>query len=175
MDLSNNVFELTNSPIHLSQEEFNNLWEMKPNEAQHCKIFGKTIEVPRKYAVYGVQYRFSGQENQPIEVPSMLTPYLEYGNSILVNWYEDGSNYIGYHSDDEKGLSGCVYAFSYGAERRFKFQNKETKEVDTIMLPNNSLLCMKEKTQQTHKHSLPIMKKVKDKRISITVRTITNK
>lgn len=165
------IYELRESPLKMDEEEFNELWSMKPIEAQQCIIFGKSIDVPRSYAVYGVQYRFAGQENAPVEVPPILEKYLEYGNSVLVNWYEDGSKYIGYHSDNENGLSGCIFAFSYGEKRRFKFMEKATKNVETIMLENNSLLIMKENTQKTHKHSLPVMKKA-DKRISITVRTI---
>jgi hypothetical protein len=168
----NDVFELCEAPVTFNEEQFELLWHMKPMESQQCKIFGKTIDVPRKYAVYGAQYSFGGQENSPVEVPLILEPFLEFGNSILLNWYEDGSKYIGYHSDDERGLKGCVYGFSYGASRKFKFQNKKTKEVDTIVLENNSLVIMKENTQKTHKHSLPVMKNVSERRISVTVRTI---
>ena len=167
-------FELRESPICLGEDQFEALWAMKPLEAQQCVIFGKTIDVPRNYKVYGEQYRFSGQENVPVEVPLELGEFLAFGNSVLVNWYEDGSKYIGYHSDDERGLSGCVYAFSYGVCRRFKFKNKETDEVDTLMLENNSLLVMSETCQKTHKHSLPVMKKITGRRISITVRTLTH-
>lgn len=165
-------FELIASPVRFDDEQFDMMWAMKPIEAQQCVVFGKTIDTPRNYKVYGAQYRFSGQENEPVAVPAGLDAFLAYGNSILVNWYEDGTKYIGYHSDDERGLNGRVYAFSYGVSRRFKFKNKETNAVDTIMLDNNSLLVMGETCQKTHKHSLPIMKKIKQRRISITVRTI---
>lgn len=166
-----NVYELLESPIKMNEEMFERVWEMKPSEAQYCKMFGKTIEVPRNYAIYGVNYKFAGQENGSIEVPDELKDYLAFGNSILVNWYDNGDKYIGYHSDDERGLSGCVYGFSYGSERRFKFMEKASKEVTTLMLPNNSMLIMKEDTQRLYKHSLPVMKKV-GRRISVTVRTL---
>ena len=166
------IFELQESPIKFNEEQFELLWLMKPMESQQCVIFGKTIDVPRKYAVYGAQYAFAGQKNDPVDVPPILEPFLAFGNSILLNWYEDGTKYIGYHSDDERGLSGCVYGFSYGASRRFKFKNKKTGEVETIVLENNSVLTMKENTQKTHKHSLPVMKNVLERRISVTVRSI---
>lgn len=165
----NEIYTLKKSPIEIN---FDELWKMRPIVPQQCKIFGKTIDVPRNYAVYGVSYDFAGQQNMGNEILSCLEPFLQYGNSILVNWYEDGTKYIGYHSDDEKGLIGEVYGFSYGAERKFKFQNKKTKEIHDLVLEHNSLIIMKENTQKNYKHSLPAMKKVKDPRISVTVRTI---
>ena len=166
-----NVFELIDSPIKMNEEQFEALWAKKPVDSQYCIIFGKTIEVPRNYAIFGENYKFAGQENGSSPVPDELREYLAYGNSILINWYENGEKYIGYHSDNEKGLSKCVYGFSYGAERKFKFMEKATKEVTTLMLPNNSLLIMKDNTQKLYKHSLPVMKRV-GRRISITVRTL---
>ena len=171
----NEIFQLTNAPIEcvLNEEQFELLWAMRPVEEQVCKMFGKTIVVPRKYSLYGSSYNFAGVKNSGInEVPEILTPFLQFGNSILVNYYDDGSNYIGYHSDAEKGLVGRVYGFSYGAARNFKFQNKKTKEVTDVTLESNSMLIMKENTQRDYKHSLPASKKIKDRRISVTVRTI---
>ena len=172
MENKKDIFELIESPIKMNEDQFEALWARKPVEAQYCSMFGKTIEVPRNYAIYGANYKFAGQQNGADDVPDELREYLAFGNSILVNWYENGDKYIGYHSDDERGISGCIYGFSYGAERRFKFMEKATKEVTTLMLPNNSLLIMKENTQKLYKHSLPVMKKV-GRRISITVRTLS--
>tara|TARA_B110000285_G_C14912970_1_gene508830 strand:- start:185 stop:727 length:543 start_codon:yes stop_codon:yes gene_type:complete len=158
------------SPIEIN---FDEIWQMRPTVPQQCKIFGKTIDVPRHYAVYGVSYAFAGQPNISNDVlPPCLEPFLQYGNSILVNWYADGTKYIGYHSDDQKGLVGEVFGFSYGAERKFKFQNKKTKEIHDLVLHHNSLIIMKEHTQKNYKHSLPAMKKVQEPRISITFRTL---
>ena len=106
-------------------------------------------------------------------MPHILQPFLAYGNSILVNYYKDGEDYIGFHSDDEKALvaNQRIHCFSYGAERKFKFKHKQTEEVIDLMLPNNSYLIMKEQTQKNWKHALPVMKKVNNRRISVTVRT----
>jgi hypothetical protein len=166
---TNEIYTLKRSPLEINFEE---LWLLRPITPQQCKIFGKIIDVPRNYAVYGISYGFAGQSNVGNEVLPCLVPFLAYGNSILVNWYEDGSKYIGYHSDDEKGLVGEVFGFSYGAERKFKFQHKKTKEVHNLVLEHNSLIIMKENTQANYKHSLPAMKRILEPRISITVRTI---
>jgi hypothetical protein len=176
VEQDNEIFELKNAPSEccFNEEQFEQLWDMRPDDKQFCVIFGKKIEVPRKYSIYGSSYNFAGVKNSGIEVPTILEPFLQFGNSILVNYYNDGSNYIGYHSDNEKGLVGLVYGFSYGASRNFKFQNKKTKEVTNVILESNSLIIMKEHAQRDYKHSLPASKKIKDRRISITIRTIEN-
>jgi alkylated DNA repair dioxygenase AlkB len=150
---------------------FEEIWRMRPEGDQYARIFGKNIKVPRKYAVYGAQYDFSGQKNKPNPVPLNLKDFLKYGNSILINWYEDGNDYIGYHSDDEKGIVGDTYVFSFGATRNFKFQNKMTKVITTVKLEDGGLLIMNPDCQKHYKHSLPKMKDV-GRRISITVRTM---
>ena len=160
----NEIFQLTNAPDEcaFNEEQFEQLWAMRPVEEQVCKMFGKTIVVPRKYALYGSSYNFAGVKNQGVEeVPEILQPFLQFGNSILVNYYDNGNNYI-----------GCVYGFSYGAARKFKFQNKKTNDVTDVTLESNSMLIMKENTQRDYKHALPASKKIKDRRISVTVRTI---
>ena len=173
----NEIFQLKQAPDDcvINEDQFEMLWSMRPVEEQVCKMFGKTIVVPRKYTIYGSSYNFAGVRNPGVEeVPEILTPFLQFGNSILVNYYDDGSRYIGYHSDDEKGLVGCVYGFSYGAARKFKFKNKKTKEVTDLVLETNSMLIMKENTQRDYKHALPASKKITDRRISVTVRTIVH-
>ena len=165
----------SDGPIRLSSEQFEELWGLRPADQQQVKIYGKNINTPRRYNVYGASYAFAGQENiaNP-EIPDILRPFAVYGNSILVNYYKDGEDYIGYHSDDEKNLiaNQRIHCFSYGAERKFKFKHKKTDEVLDMVLPNNSLLIMKEETQKNWKHSLPVMKKVNNRRISVTIRTI---
>ena len=51
-------------------------------------------------------------------------------NGILVNKYLKGTDYIGRHSDDETGLSNVgVLAISFGAVRKFRIRDKETKKL----------------------------------------------
>ena len=164
-------------PLPVDAAAFEQLWALRPDEPQVFAIYGKEIELGRRYVLYGGSYGFAGQEHAgAAQVPEILRPYLQYGNSILVNFYRDGSEYVGYHSDNQRDLvpNQRIHCFSYGAERRFKFQHKQTKEVLDLMLPNNSLLVMKEHTQRLWKHALPVMKKMKEgdtRRVSVTVRT----
>ncbi len=61
---------------------------------------------------------------------------------------------------------------SFGAERKFSFKHKITKEVHSVFLENGSLLVMKGETQTHWLHRLPPTKKVLKPRINLTFRTI---
>ena len=75
MENMKDVFELIESPIKMNEEQFEALWARKPVEAQYCSMFGKTIEVPRNYAIYGTNYKFAGQQNGADDVPDELREF----------------------------------------------------------------------------------------------------
>jgi len=81
---------------------------------------------------------------------------------------------MAYHSDDEASLgkNTTIASLSFGAERRFLFQHKNTKETISIQLENGSLLVMKAETQAYWAHRLPISTKIKNPRINLTFRTM---
>ena len=53
-------------------------------------------------------------------------------NGVLVNWYQDGEHYIGWHSDDVSQLDqdAPIYTISLGATRTFKI--RETKDKNNV-------------------------------------------
>lgn len=148
-------------------------------------IFGKKIITKRKVAWYGTEefsYKYSGV----IKTATIFTKELlalkkivekesgESYNSCLLNLYHSGEEGMAYHSDGEKMLkkNGAIASLSLGAERKFSFKHKETKQRIDIVLERGSLLVMKEKTQQNWLHRLPPTKKVASPRINLTFRTI---
>ena len=68
--------------------------------------------------------------------------------------------------------NGSIASLSFGAERRFDFKHKLTKQKISINLPSGSLLVMKGETQKHWLHQIPISKKIKSHRINLTFRTI---
>ena len=74
----------------------------------------------------------------------------------------------------EKDLkeNGAIASLSFGAERKFSFKHKITKEVISIVLEHGSLLVMKGATQNNWLHRLPPTKLVSQPRINLTFRTI---
>ena len=95
-------------------------------------------------------------------------------NSCLLNLYHTGEEGMAWHSDGEKDLKkdGAIGSVSFGAERKFSFKNKTTKETISIMLEHGSLLVMKGATQTHWLHRLPPTKKTVKPRINLTFRTI---
>ena len=100
----------------------------------------------------------------------------EIYNSCLLNLYHDGNEGMAWHSDGEKDLkkNGAIASMSFGAERKFAFKHKETKEVVTLFLEHGSLLVMKDTTQSHWLHRLAPSKLVKSARINLTFRTIVH-
>lgn len=148
-------------------------------------IFGKRIETKRKVAWYGdspFEYTYSNNTKKALPWTEELLELKkiienesgESFNSCLLNLYHNGSEGMAWHSDGEKDLkkNGAIASLSLGAERKFGFKHKETKEVISLTLENGSLLIMKDTTQDFWLHRLPPTKKVLGSRINLTFRTI---
>jgi alkylated DNA repair dioxygenase AlkB len=95
-------------------------------------------------------------------------------NSCLLNLYHNGDEGMAYHSDDEKTLAtnSAIASLSFGAERKFSFKHKKTKQTFSLFLENGSLLVMSGATQTNWLHRLPPTKKISEPRINLTFRTI---
>lgn len=148
-------------------------------------IFGRHIITKRKVAWYGdrpFEYTYSNITKQALPwTPELLALKRatekaagETFNSCLLNLYHTGEEGMAWHSDDEKDLKkdGAIGSLSFGAERKFAFRHKQTKEVVSLHLEHGSLLVMKGPTQTHWLHRLPPTKTVKTPRINLTFRTI---
>jgi alkylated DNA repair dioxygenase AlkB len=165
----------------IKKDTFEELWSMRPKEEQYVRIGDSMVTIPRKQKAYGISYTFSGQTAIADPVPAILQPYLDYANSassagnnmILVNWYIDGNEYIGFHADDETQIvsDSNIYIISFGAERTLRFKENATGRNTDFVLPTNSVLTMGGTCQKTHKHSLLKSCKVHNRRISLTIRS----
>lgn len=148
-------------------------------------IFGKKIITKRKVAWYGDK-PFSYTYSNTTKHAYVWTPELlelkarveqesgEHYNSCLLNLYHNGDEGMAWHSDGETDLKkdGAIASLSFGAERRFAFKHKHTKERIELLLAHGSLLVMKDKTQTHWLHRLPPSKKIVSPRINLTFRTI---
>ena len=148
-------------------------------------IFGKHIITKRKAAWYGDSdylYTYSNSTKQALPWTEELTWLRQIirellgtkFNSCLLNLYHNGNEGMGWHSDDEKSLgrNNTIASLSLGAERKFLFKHKQTKQMVSLVLEHGSLLVMKEATQSNWLHSLPKSKNVIESRINLTFRTI---
>lgn len=150
-------------------------------------IFGKRIITKRKVAWYGERpfaYTYSNTTKYALPWTKELRDLKtfieketgETFNSCLLNLYHSGEEGMAWHSDAEKDLrkNGAIGSLSLGAERKFAFRHKQTKEKAELLLEHGSLLVMKGTTQTNWLHRLPPAKKVTALRINLTFRTITD-
>jgi len=81
---------------------------------------------------------------------------------------------MAWHSDAEKTLGDepTIASLSFGAERKFAFKHKITKQTISLVLEKGSLLLMAGTCQQHWLHRLPPTKKVFKPRINLTFRNI---
>ena len=161
------------------------LFNQIPWENDEAMIFGKLILTKRKVAWFGekpFEYTYSKRTkyakfwtSELLELKQKCEEVTgETYNSCLLNLYHDGSEGMAYHSDAEKDLKkhGAIASLTFGAERKFLFKHKTTKEKVEIFLENGSLLVMKGTTQDHWLHRLPPTTKVKTPRVNLTFRTI---
>ena len=164
---------------------FNNLYNTIEWRNDEAIIFGKRIITNRKVAWYGDEeydYTYSNTTKKALPWTKELlrlkniveekteAPY----NSCLLNLYHDGSEGMAWHSDGEKMLqkNGAIASMSFGAERKFSFKHKVSKDATSLILEHGSLLVMKDETQSNWLHRLPPTALVKRPRINLTFRTI---
>ncbi len=148
-------------------------------------IFGKKIITKRKVAWYGdktFEYTYSKSTKTALPWTSELLAIKilaentsgENYNSCLLNLYHNGDEGMAWHSDAETALkkNGAIASLSFGAERRFLFRHKQTKETVAVNLEHGSLLVMKDETQTHWLHRLPTTRSIQRPRINLTFRTV---
>ncbi len=179
-----NYYGLITKPQE-SQKFYHKLVENIVWKNDEAVMFGKHIITKRKVAWYGdesFEYTYSNKTKKALNWTKELIILKklvekhssESYNSCLLNLYHDGSEGMAWHSDGEKDLkrNGAIASMSFGAERKFAFKHKNSKETVSLILENGSLLVMKGETQSHWLHRLPPTKKVKTPRINLTFRTI---
>jgi alkylated DNA repair dioxygenase AlkB len=148
-------------------------------------IFGKKFITKRKVAWYGekaFEYTYSNTTKHALPWTKELLGLKkmiegetgETFNSCLLNLYHSGDEGMAWHSDGETDLKkdGAIGSMSFGAERKFAFKHKQTKEKVELILEHGSLLVMKDTTQTHWLHRLPPTKKITTPRVNLTFRTI---
>jgi len=146
-------------------------------------MFGKAITTKRKVAFYaneGISYTYSKITKNALQwlpvleqVKITIEQYTDQKyNACLLNYYHNGNEGMGWHADNEKEIitHSSIASVSIGANRKFSFKHKISKEVISVILENGSLIEMKGELQQYWLHSLPKSLKVTAPRINLTFR-----
>jgi alkylated DNA repair dioxygenase AlkB len=151
----------------------------------HYRFSGRQFVLPRLqtwHADQGIRYSYS---NNLLETRSW-TPLLSgirakietflniTFNSVLVNWYRNGEDYVGWHADNEPelGEQPFIASLTLGAERAFAYRHKKTSETGSIVLRSGTLLIMQPDFQRHWLHSVPVDKNLAQGRINLTFRQV---
>lgn len=156
-------------------------WKQEP-----IWMFGKKIMQPRLTALYGdpnVAYGYSGiiMNTLPwnatlIFIKSKVEEITKSNfTHVLMNYYRDGQDSMGWHRDNEKNLgkNPTIASVSFGISREFQLRSYKNKgDKKSIMLTHGSLLLMQGETQHFWEHQIPKSKKINNPRINLTFRRV---
>lgn len=189
-------YDLPDADIILIEDFFSNQESKKlyQNLIDHIqwrqdkiKIFGRLINQPRLTAFYGdtdKEYAYSGIVMKPIDwiedllfIKNRVEEFAKiHFTSVLLNYYRDGKDSMGWHSDDEKelGQNPVIGSVSFGESRVFQMRHKIRKEIKRVDIPltNGSILLMRGVTQHFWQHQIPKSSKQLQSRINLTFRNI---
>jgi alkylated DNA repair dioxygenase AlkB len=157
-----------------------------PWRQETLRVWGKLFSQPRLVAWYGDSrsvYTYSGIKLVPLPWTELLLTVKRQVetlagssfNSVLLNYYRDNRDSMGFHSDDEAELGErpVIASLSLGEERTFVLKHK-TKFVKPVRLKlgSGSLLVMMGETQQYWKHGIARETRVCGPRVNLTFRRI---
>lgn len=165
---------------------FKSLKEKVSWKSESIKLFGKSIMQPRLTSFYGDNnqpYRYSNLTMTPNQWFSELNQIKEKVEAIsqhkftcvLLNYYRNGNDSMGWHSDDESslGVNPVIASISFGAERKFMMRHRRLKgHKHNIILGNGSLLIMRGETQHHWHHQIPKTRQPIGPRINLTFRKL---
>lgn len=149
-------------------------------------VYGRHLKTPRLTAWYGdpgVQYRYSGRVEVArgwspaiLKIKASLEEQIPHPmNSVLLNYYRDGRDSMGWHSDDEPelGTNPLIVSVSFGGKRRFHLHHKRDKAKKRwIDLSDGSVLIMAGPLQHHWRHGIYKVSRPLGPRINLTFRHI---
>jgi alkylated DNA repair dioxygenase AlkB len=158
-----------------------------PWRAEHVTVWGKKYLQPRLIAWYGdagQSYMYSGIRLEPLPWTDLLRGVKTLVesladtqfNSVLLNYYRDHRDSMGFHSDDEPELGPrpVIASLSLGEERTFILKHKfdvRSKPI-RLKLESESLLLMKGDTQKNWKHGIDKERRPCGPRVNLTFRRV---
>jgi alkylated DNA repair dioxygenase AlkB len=154
----------------------------------HYIVAGRQFILPRLqtwHADPGITYSYSNNLLETRSWTSLLSDIrakdelcLDFSfNSVLVNWYRNGEDYVGWHADNEPelGEQPFIVSLTFGAERLFEFRHKKSSKNGRLLLRSGTLLIMRPDFQHHWLHSVPIEKNLMEGRINLTFRKVIPK
>ena len=158
-----------------------------PWRAEEIVVWGKRHPQPRLVAWFGdsgSNYTYSGITLAPLPWSPLIADIrsrveIATGarfNSVLLNYYRDQRDSMGFHSDDEPelGRNPIIASVSLGESRTLVLKHKRLKRAKAVRidLASGSLLLMKGETQRNWKHGIEKLDHPCGPRVNLTFRRI---
>ncbi|MES2258805.1 MAG: alpha-ketoglutarate-dependent dioxygenase AlkB [Pseudomonadota bacterium] len=151
--------------------------------AENITVWGKTHPQPRLTAWHGdARYRYSGLTLEPLPWTPLLQQIRQAVeqasarrfNSVLLNYYRDERDSMGFHSDDETelGPDPAIASVSFGEARTFILKHKRLPKTVKLALGDGSLLLMAGALQHHWRHGINKEKSPRGPRVNLTFRHI---
>lgn len=155
-------------------------------EQDHFTMFGKKTPLPRLTAWYGdpeAVYTYSKIEMKPkkwidplVQIRDNLSEQLHVEfNSVLLNYYRNENDHMGWHRDNEKelGPKPLIASISLGDERLFQVRERKNKHhIFEINTGPGSLILMSGNIQTLWEHRIAKRAKRSSERINLTFRWV---
>ena len=176
---------LTQLPMPIGNAEIlARLLDETPWRADTVVVYGKRYLQPRLTAWYGeASYTYSGLTLQPLPLTPLLAQLRtavervtgQRYNSVLLNYYRDGADSMGMHSDDEPelGPQPVIASLSYGATRTFLLRHRRNNRTVKLDLTDGSLLLMAGTLQAHWRHGINKTAKLVGPRLNLTFRYVS--
>lgn len=176
--------------LELSQPDAQTLHRLiaeVPWRAEEIMVWGRKVLQPRLTAWYGdtgAHYAYSGIQLQPqpwtalmLDIKARIEEVASATfNSVLLNYYRDNNDSIGFHSDDEPELGErpVIASLSLGEARTFVLKHKKLRKAEPVRLrlASGSLLLMAGDTQRYWRHGVPKESRPCGPRVNLTFRKI---
>ncbi len=165
-----------------SKKLYDNIIKNLPLEQGTYNMFGKEVKTPRLlWAVRDKDFDIkksykiteSSTWNKKIEkiktkVEKVINKKIKYAQ---INYYRNGDDYIGWHTDSEVIEGDLIASLSLGVTRKFQFKSISKKEQYEIDLTDGSLIIFDESAAKLDwKHRIPKQKNINKGRINLTFR-----
>lgn len=151
--------------------------------SESITLWGKQYLQPRLSAWHGeAAYTYSGLRLDPLPFTPLqqeIRQAVEAAsgrrfNSVLLNYYRDGRDSMGMHSDDEPelGADPAIASVSFGATRTFILHHKRTRQRLKVDLTDGSLVLMTGQLQKNWLHGINKITRAVGPRVNLTFRLI---
>lgn len=173
-------------PSSQAEHWFEQLVAQTPWGQPSVHLHGRDYPVPRLVAWYGdpeAFYTYSGLTHAPLPWTPLLAEIRarveaaagQRFNGVLLNYYRDGQDSMGWHSDDEPemGRNPLVASLNLGGARRFDLRRKGRNTIEhSIELSGGSLLVMSGATQHYWQHQVAKTRRPVAPRLNLTFRLV---